>query len=114
MLAHELRNALAPISTAAEMLRLAATTDVCMRKASELITRQIKHMMSRRRPAMYAQGGEITLTVSPLTDRSDISIDLDIENKVLPHVFDLFSQAERTPDRTQRRLGIGPASVKPW
>jgi CheY-like chemotaxis protein len=31
---------------------------------------------------------------------------------LLPHVFDLFTQAERTPDRAQGGLGIGLALVK--
>jgi hypothetical protein len=30
----------------------------------------------------------------------------------LPHVFDLFSQAERTPDRSSGGLGLGLALVK--
>jgi hypothetical protein len=30
----------------------------------------------------------------------------------LPHVFDLFTQAERTPDRSQGGLGLGLAVVK--
>jgi signal transduction histidine kinase len=30
----------------------------------------------------------------------------------LPQVFDLFTQAERTPDRSQGGLGIGLALVK--
>jgi PAS domain S-box-containing protein len=44
MLAHELRNPLAPISTAAEMLRLTADHDPRTKKASEVISRQVKHM----------------------------------------------------------------------
>jgi signal transduction histidine kinase len=35
-----------------------------------------------------------------------------IDAGVLPHVFDLFTQAERTPDRAQGGLGIGLALVK--
>ena len=31
---------------------------------------------------------------------------------LLPHVFDLFTQAERTPDRSQGGLGIGLALVR--
>ena len=32
--------------------------------------------------------------------------------KLLPHVFDLFTQAERTLDRSQGGLGIGLTLVK--
>ena len=32
--------------------------------------------------------------------------------ELLPHVFDLFTQAERTPDRSQGGLGLGLALVK--
>jgi CheY-like chemotaxis protein len=35
-----------------------------------------------------------------------------IEPQVLPYIFDLFTQAERTPDRSQGGLGIGLALVK--
>jgi CheY-like chemotaxis protein len=35
-----------------------------------------------------------------------------MDAKLLPHVFDLFTQAERTPDRSQGGLGIGLAQVK--
>ena len=46
MLAHELRNPLAPIGAAADMLRLAATDEQLVRKASEVIGRQVRHMTS--------------------------------------------------------------------
>ncbi|NHZ43922.1 hybrid sensor histidine kinase/response regulator [Massilia aquatica] len=44
MLAHELRNPLAPISTAAEVLRFAGTNPERVRATSEIILRQVKHM----------------------------------------------------------------------
>src|SRR5690606_89068 len=44
MLAHELRNPLAPIAAAADLLRLAQPDDARVRKSSEIISRQVRHM----------------------------------------------------------------------
>jgi PAS domain S-box-containing protein len=44
MLAHELRNPLAPISAGADLLRLAQVDEPRVRQISELISRQVKHM----------------------------------------------------------------------
>ena len=44
MLAHELRNPLAPIGAAAELLTRAKTDPVRVQKASDIIGRQVKHM----------------------------------------------------------------------
>jgi len=188
MLAHELRNPLAPISTAADMLRFIANNDARVNKASEVISRQVRHMtelvddlldvsrvtrglvhldietvditsvvtsaVEQARPliemrhhtlivktdsshplvrgdrtrlvqvianllnnaAKYTpQGGEITLCV--FSRDSTVHIDvidngIGIESALLPHVFELFTQAERTPDRSQGGLGIGLALVK--
>jgi len=44
MLAHELRNPLAPISVSAEILRLPGIDDSRRRQASEVISRQVGHM----------------------------------------------------------------------
>ncbi|MDB5793561.1 MAG: hybrid sensor histidine kinase/response regulator [Massilia sp.] len=190
MLAHELRNPLAPISTAAEMLRLTASHDPRTNKASEVISRQVRHMtalvddlldvsrvtrglveldkglvdiksavasaVEQARPLIEArrhtlvvrtdaaqasvdgdrtrlvqvianllnnaakytpQAGEITLTVD--VDAGDglvkISVSdngIGIDSRLLPQVFELFTQAERTPDRAQGGLGIGLALVK--
>ncbi|WP_020653728.1 PAS domain-containing hybrid sensor histidine kinase/response regulator [Massilia niastensis] len=188
MLAHELRNPLAPISTAAEMLRLTASSDARTRKASEVISRQVKHMTSlvddlldvsrvtrglveldkevvdiklavssaveQSRPliesrhhsltvrtdsaqstvygdrtrlvqvivnllnnaAKYTpQGGEIALTVNAHDRMIHIAVTdngIGIDGKLLPHIFELFTQAERTPDRAQGGLGLGLALVK--
>lgn len=45
----------------------------------------------------------------------DISVadnGIGIDATLLPHVFELFSQAERTPDRSEGGLGLGLALVK--
>ncbi|HEY8976201.1 MAG TPA: ATP-binding protein, partial [Burkholderiaceae bacterium] len=44
MLAHELRNPLAPVSAAAEVLRLGHANDPRLRRTSEIVTRQVRHM----------------------------------------------------------------------
>lgn len=44
MLAHELRNPLAPISAAGELLKLKADDALKVRRASQIITRQVSHM----------------------------------------------------------------------
>lgn len=187
MLAHELRNPLAPISAAAEMLRLTAAEDPRVKKASEVITRQVKHMTSlvddlldvsrvtrglvrleneyvdvksavssaveQARPLIEArrhnltiksdsahasikgdrtrlaqvivnllnnaakytpQGGEIDLTIRVVDAQVEIRIKdngIGMEDTLVPHVFELFTQAERTSDRVQGGLGIGLSLV---
>ncbi|MGV3570813.1 MAG: PAS domain-containing hybrid sensor histidine kinase/response regulator [Ramlibacter sp.] len=44
MLAHELRNPLAPIASAASLLRLAAHDEARVRKTSEIVARQVQHL----------------------------------------------------------------------
>jgi PAS domain S-box-containing protein len=46
MLAHELRNPLAPISAAADLLRMTQVDEARLRQTSGIITRQVKHMTS--------------------------------------------------------------------
>lgn len=60
-------------------------------------------------------GGHIWLTAG--RDRDTISIEVSddgvgIEERLLPHVFDLFIQSERSIDRSQGGLGIGLTVVK--
>jgi PAS domain S-box-containing protein len=188
MLAHELRNPLAPIATAAEMLKLTAADDPRSKRASEVISRQVKHMttliddlldvsrvtrglveldkelvdiklavasaVEQVRPVIEArrhtltvrsdgasaivngdhtrlvqvitnllnnaakytpQGGAITLDVGVADAMVNIGVidnGIGIDAALLPQVFDLFTQAERTPDRAQGGLGIGLALVK--
>jgi signal transduction histidine kinase len=61
------------------------------------------------------RGGRIVLSVEPGAGTVEITIrdnGIGIGSALLPHVFDLFTQAERTPDRSQGGLGIGLALVK--
>jgi PAS domain S-box-containing protein len=186
MLAHELRNPLAPISTAAHLLRT-AEDPARIRAAGEVIGRQVRHMtelvddlldvsrvtrglveldletvdvrevvagaieqvrplVDARRHALHVrlpptplwvrgdrtrlmqvltnllnnaakytpEGGEVALEAG--TDESQVSVRVrdtgqGIDPSLLPRIFELFTQAERTPDRAQGGLGIGLALV---
>ena len=188
MLAHELRNPLAPITTAAHLLKMGTLDAKGVRNASEIIARQAEHMTSlvndlldvsrvtrglvalekkeldlneivagaleqvrplieSRRHALTMElsgepvhvlgdrtrlvqvlsnilnnaakytpaGGQVALRVTPHGDRVTVTVTdngIGIEPDVLPYIFDLFTQAERTPDRSQGGLGIGLALVK--
>jgi PAS domain S-box-containing protein len=188
MLAHELRNPLAPIAAAAEVLQAHTLDENLTRKATQIITRQVKHMtalvndlldvsrvtrglvtidkssldlksivysaVEQVRPFIEAKchhflfdlaaekayvmgdqkrlvqiitnllnnaakytppGGEIRLTLVVDAQSLTLSIEdngIGIPAELQPHVFELFTQAERTSDRTQGGLGIGLALVK--
>ena len=188
MLAHELRNPLAPITNAAQLLRMPSVDENLRLKASNIISRQVRHMtelvddlldvsrvtrglvkldteplaldavlrsaVEQARPHIEARehlltveapslpvvvAGDRTRLVQVLVNllnnaakytppKGSIVLRLEagleharmtvIDNgagmdaKLLPHVFDLFTQAERTPDRSQGGLGIGLALVK--
>ena len=188
MLAHELRNPLAPISAAADMLKFGTAGEARVRKASEVISRQVRHMTSlvddlldvsrvtrgliqlervavdlavvarnaieQSRPLIEARehafalegdaagarvlgdpnrlvqvlvnllnnaakytprGGRITLALAREADTVVITVrdnGIGLDGQLLPQVFDLFTQAERSPDRAQGGLGIGLALVR--
>ena len=182
-LAHELRNPLAPISTAAQLLLRANPDAKRVRQVGEIVQRQVKLMtelvddlldvarVTRGLADLEQQNVDLKLVVrdaieqiNPLIDsrkhqlnvrmsagpatvvgdRSrlvqvvanllnnaakytphggniELGLDVDeaevrlhvidngsgIEPTLLPHVFELFSQGERTPDRSQGGLGLG-------
>ena len=188
MLAHELRNPLAPISAAAQVLRLAPGQPDKVRQYSEVISRQVNHMttlvndlldvsrvtrgmvqlemaevdvkavvtqaaeqvhplIEAGRHSLVVQlgtartsvlgdrarliqvtanllanaakytpaGGKIALSVEPADGKVKIEVSDNgsgIDATLLPHVFDLFVQGKRTPDRAQGGLGLGLALVK--
>jgi len=188
MLAHELRNPLAPIMTAAQLLKIGSLDARNIANASEIIVRQASHMtdlvndlldvsrvtrglvtlekeeldlnvivsaaveqvrplIDARRHSLTLQlsgrsahvigdrtrlvqvisnilnnaakytapGGRITLAVTVDEERVHVAVrdnGVGIAPDILPYIFDLFTQAERTPDRSQGGLGIGLALVK--
>ncbi|MEN3275479.1 MAG: hypothetical protein V7631_1269 [Massilia sp.] len=188
MLAHELRNPLAPISAAAQVLRLMPQNGDKVRQYSEVISRQVSHMTTlvndlldvsrvtrgmvqlekapvdlksvvtsaaeqvhplieagrhalalRLGPAPAGvlgdrarliqvtanllanaakytpPGGVITLSVGAHDGKARITVSDNgngIDAALLPHIFDLFVQGKRTPDRAQGGLGLGLALVK--
>ena len=60
-------------------------------------------------------GGEIELTVARAENDVRITVQdsgVGIAAEMLPHVFELFTQAERSRDRSQGGLGIGLSLVK--
>ena len=69
MLAHELRNPLAPVSAAAELLVLGKLDAASARKASQVIIRQVRHMtelVDDLLDVSRVSRGQITMKMAPL------------------------------------------------
>ena len=61
------------------------------------------------------QGGEIVIAVHDAGPDIELTVrdnGIGIARELVPRVFDLFVQSERTPDRSQGGLGIGLSVVK--
>ncbi len=61
------------------------------------------------------EGGQITLTASRLENEAVLKVrdtGIGIPSEALPHIFDLFTQADRSLDRSQGGLGIGLTLVR--
>ena len=188
MLAHELRNPLAPITTAAQLLQRGQMDAPGIQRASDIIARQAQHMtilvndlldvsrvtrgqvtitrealevreivaaaVEQVRPLMDARRHELhceiasgalrvegdrtrlvqvvsnilnnaakyttpggCIVLSARIEAGDVRVAVrdngqGIDPPILPYIFDLFIQAERTPDRSQGGLGLGLALVK--
>jgi len=188
MLAHELRNPMAPIRAAADLMAVAQLPPDRLKRTSQIISRQVKHMtglvddlldvsrvtrglvelarqdldvknvitdaLEQVRPLIEEKRHHLTVDLDPdpahvlgdhkrlvqiLTNllnnaakytpagglihlsmqASDGQVRLVVEDngvgippELQPRIFDLFAQAERSPDRAQGGLGIGLALVK--
>ncbi len=188
MLSHELRNPLAPISSAAQLLRVLFAGDPKIRQTSDVISRQVSHMthliddlmdvsrvtrglvtinrtdlelgavlreaVEQITPVIEARhhrllldlaphpvevcgdrprliqvfanllnnaakytpdGGELRLSLQQHGDTAVVEVrdnGIGIGPELLPEVFDLFTQGQRTPDRAQGGLGLGLTLVK--
>jgi len=188
MLAHELRNPLAPISTGAHLLKLLHSDNAQITQTCAIIARQVEHMtglvddlldvsrvtrglvslstgvldlrkvvddaaeqirplITTRRHSVVLEmpptaatvkgdhkrlvqvvanllnnankytpeGGRIELRLAEDGDDYVLSVRDDgigMEPQLVARVFDLFTQAERTPDRSQGGLGLGLALAK--
>jgi CheY-like chemotaxis protein/nitrogen-specific signal transduction histidine kinase len=188
MLAHELRNPLAPIRNAAQVLRLVGPSDTHQQWAREVIERQTQHLtrlvddlldvsritqgkvklacepldlsviihraVEASRPLIDSRHHQLTVVTPPepvrlegdltrlvqvvgnllnnaakYTDEGGhIRIEaagegaeavirvrdngMGVPADLLPHVFDLFTQADRSLDRSQGGLGIGLTLVR--
>ena len=188
MLAHELRNPMAPIRTAADLLQAAHLDPALLRRTSQVIARQVRHMtglvddlldvsrvtrglvaldrieldmkqivadaIEQARPLIEAKrhrlalelapeptrvlgdqkrliqilsnllnnaakytpaGGRIAVSLQAETDRVVLVVADDgigIAPALQERVFELFTQSDRSPDRSQGGLGIGLALVR--
>jgi signal transduction histidine kinase len=188
MLAHELRNPLAPISAAAQLLKLGNVDEARIRKASDIIGRQVKHLtglvddlldvsrvsrgqvelekmplemrtvvvdaVEQVNPLIIKRGQHLVLDLAPgavlvsgdakrlvqvianlLANAAkytpaggNIRLAMQVEQEqfvltveddgiglaadLIPHIFEMFVQAERTSDRSAGGLGLGLALVR--
>jgi PAS domain S-box-containing protein len=73
MLAHELRNPLAPISAAADLLKIGRLDEARLRQSSAIIARQVRHMTSLVDDLLDVSRvtrGLVTLTRAPVSART--------------------------------------------
>ena len=68
------------------------------------------------KPSKYTPaGGKIWLELAVFDGQAQVVVrdnGVGMSESLLPNIFDIFTQAERTPDRTQGGLGLGLALVK--
>ncbi|MGV3656178.1 MAG: ATP-binding protein [Noviherbaspirillum sp.] len=105
MLAHELRNPLAPLAMAAQILRLPALDEARMRQTGEIISRQVAHMSSLV---------DDLLDVSRVT-RGLVTLEkeiFDLRGIVAAAIEQVRSQIETGKHRLTVQMGAEPAYVQ--
>jgi signal transduction histidine kinase/ActR/RegA family two-component response regulator len=87
---------------------------ICLNADASRLEQVVTNLLANA--AKYSNtGGHIWLSVQQEGDKAVLRVrdtGLGITSAFLPHVFDLFTQAERSSDRSQGGLGIGLALVK--
>lgn len=95
-------------------LNLPSPKTVLMLGDADRLTQVIENLLTNA--AKYTdRGGQIVLTVEAVDDQARISVSdsgIGIGADLMPHVFDLFTQASRTLDRAKGGLGLGLTLVK--
>src|SRR5690606_38321470 len=105
LLGHELRNPLAPIVTALSLMKLRRGADI--HRLAQVISNLLMNA------AKYTpDGGHVALAVRQDGDMACITVTdngVGMPAQLLPRVFDMFVQGERSPDRSEGGLGLGLA-----
>ncbi len=97
VLAHELRNPLAPTSAAADMLRLAPDDPQKVRHCSELIARQVRHLTCLVDDLLDVSGvtrGLITLQLKPVDLRRVVADAIEQANGLIDSKGLRFTQSD--------------------
>lgn len=104
MLGHELRNPLAPISIAAELLKLPHLTEERIRNSSDIIARQVRHLKSLLDDLLDVSRvtrGDVTLQIGPV----------EIADVIKEAVEQVSAQIEAKGHRLQIDLPSGSTVV---
>jgi CheY-like chemotaxis protein len=134
MLAHELRNPLAPITTAVHLLRQPGLADGERERTQEMLQRQTRHLgrivddlldvtrITRGRIELRKERVDLARLVrvavrleADPAGQAVLTVEdagIGIEPALLPRLFEAFTQADRTLDRSRGGLGLGLALVK--
>jgi signal transduction histidine kinase/CheY-like chemotaxis protein len=103
MLGHELRNPLAPISTAAQLLKLPDTDGPRARQLSAIVERHAHHLMRLVDDIL-----DVSRVTRKLVILQRVALDL---NELLPQAVE---QVQEELDAHRHRLSVSPAAVPAW
>jgi CheY-like chemotaxis protein/two-component sensor histidine kinase len=116
VLAERAREAVQPLITERKHeLRIALPPDPLWVRVDEARMEQVLVNLFTNAAKYTDPGGQITLTVEPVAGEAVIRVHdtgVGIAAELLPRVFDLFTQSERSLDRAEGGLGVGLTVVK--